>query len=99
MTFPAKEYQIVRIERDASVMYVVRSQMDLVMQFFPKDMFPFGVAYLAQTSPVSRHMLDVVFSALLPFLRVVECSAEISSHLICLSFMKCSASYDAFCKY
>ena len=31
MTFPAKEYQVVRIECDASVMYVVRSQMDLVM--------------------------------------------------------------------
>ena len=87
MTFPAKEYQIVRIQCDASVMYVVRSKMYLVMQFFPKDMFPFGVAYLAQTSPVSRHMLDVVFSALLPFLRVVECSAEISSHLICIPFL------------
>ena len=87
MTFPATEPQIVRIQCDASVMYVVRSKMYLVMQFFPKDMFPFGVAYLAQTSPVSRHMLDVLFPALLPFLRVVECSAEISSHLICIPFL------------
>ena len=87
MTFPAKEYQIVRIECDASVMYVVRSEMELVMQFFPNDMFPFGVADLAQTSPVSRHMLDVVFPAMLQFLRVVECSAEISSHLICIPFL------------
>ena len=87
MTFPAKEYRIVRIQCDASVMYVVRSKMYLVMQFFPKDMFPFGVAYLAQTSPVSRHMLDVLFPALLPFLRVVEFYAEISSHLICIPFL------------
>ena len=87
MTFPAKEYKIVRIECDASVMYVVRSQMDLMMQFFPKDMFTFCIAYLTQSSPVSRHMLDVLFPALLPFLRVVECSAEISSHLICIHFL------------
>lgn len=82
MAFPAKKYQIVRIECDASVMYVVRSQMYLVMKLFSKDMFTFCIAYLTQTSPVSRHMLDVLFPALLPFFRVVECSAEISRHLI-----------------
>lgn len=99
MAFPAKEYQIVRIECDASVVYVVRSQMYLVMKLFSKDMFTFFIAYLAQSPFVSRHMLDVLFPALLPFLRVVECSAEISSHLICLPFMKCSTSYAAFYKY
>lgn len=82
MAFPAKENQIVRIECDASVMYVVRSKMDLVMKLFSKDMFTFFIAYLTQTSPVSRHMLDILFPALLPLFRVVEGSAEISSHLI-----------------